>query len=106
MEIQGKTAPRVPHSEPKDQPSQHRNDPGEWPEHACRRKVDRLLVDEDRAAVKGNRCESTLNHPKAAAQNYDCEYEEDRKQRNLQLEHVPINRRVTQRSKPQCRDVN
>src|SRR2546427_10759524 len=106
MRIKRETAPGFAHAESEYQAGQYRDNPCDGPEEATGRDVYRLLIYEDRAGVKREASEPALDQPQAATQNQQRQHKEDRKQLDLQSEHVPVDRGIPERAKPKRGNVN
>src|ERR1700687_567071 len=106
MKIESEGAPDFAHAQTEYQTRQDGHNPGCRFQYARRRKVNRLLVDQDGTAIQSELGKRPLDQPESASQDQNGKHEEDREQLDLQLKHVQIDRRIAERAKPKRGDVN
>src|SRR6266404_160573 len=106
MKIESEGAPDFAHAQTEYQTRQDGHNPGCRFQDACRRKVNRLLVDQDGTAIQSELGKRPLDQPESATQDQNGKHEEDREQLDLQLKHVPVDGRITERAKPKRGNVN
>src|SRR6185437_25907 len=106
MKVQRKVAPLFAHAETEYQARDDGHDPGNRAEKSRGRNTHRLLIDEDCAWADVERRKRPLDQPKASAQNRGGKNEEEKEQLEFDLEDVPVDRRIAERSEPQRRHVD
>src|SRR5437667_9196640 len=106
VSVEGKAPPIASHVEAKEQTEENGDNPACWSQEASRRNADRLIVHHDGPPLQRVGTESSLQQPEAGPQNYHGEHGEDYEQGYLEPKHVPVNRCVSQRAKPERGQVN
>src|SRR5688500_9228857 len=106
MEIERELPPGFYQPEIVNQPTHARDNPTQWPDKPRRRELKRLVVEHDGPALERVSAEESLEDEKCCGEQERGQNGKAEEQDQLGFEDVPIDRRETERTKPQRRQVN
>ena len=106
MQIEGKLLPAALHHETKDHPADKRDDPGKRAHEAGRRQLKWLVVQHDGPSLEGIRSKGAFQQPEGGAQDQNRDQNEADEKTDLQPEHVPVDRRVAERTEPERGNID